>query len=151
MTQTPIERRFVRLAGAINAKAARLGLDGRVTAADLGQIFLRSAWECSYCYIGIDTLHCSFDHVVPFDGGGLNDPANMVACCMTCQRSKGVKSVREYMQARLVVQTGVDCEVCGIHFKPRYADWVRGYGRTCSRACSGRKGGETKNPAASGA
>jgi hypothetical protein len=146
MTQSPAERRYVRMAGAMNAKAARLGQYGRLQASDLATAFLRAEGRCTYCDIGIDPLHCSFDHVNPFDRGGLNQSFNIVACCMTCQRSKSTKLPDEYHKARTTVSK---CEVCGIEFKPRWADYSRGYGRTCSRACSGKKGGETKNPAAS--
>ncbi len=146
MTQSAAERRFVRMAGAINAKAARLGREGRVSARDLALVFTQSNWTCRYCGIGIDPLHCSFDHVIPFDRGGPNEPMNITACCMTCQRAKGTKVPDEYQKARALV---VECETCGREFKPRWADWSRGYGRTCSRACSGKKGGETRSPAAS--
>jgi hypothetical protein len=145
MTQTAAERRYVRMIGAMNAKAARLGLYGRLSAIDLAMAFVESGGRCTYCGIGIDPLHCSFDHVIPFDRNGRNASYNIVACCMTCQRSKSTKLPDEYEIAR---KTMSQCEVCGIEFKPRYADWVRGFGRTCSRVCSGKKGGEvTKSPA----
>jgi hypothetical protein len=148
MTQSPAERRYVRIAGAMNAKAARLGLYGRLRASDLATAFVDGQGVCAYCPIGIDPLHCSFDHVLPFDRGGQNEPQNIVACCMSCQRSKSTKLPDEYQTAR---QLRVQCEVCGIEYKPRWADYARGYGRTCSRACSGKKGGETKSLASSGA
>jgi hypothetical protein len=146
VTQSAAERRYVRLAGSINAKAARLGRAGRVSAADLAAIFVASGWKCAYCQIGIDPMHCSFDHVIAFDRGGPNDPTNIRACCLSCQRSKSTKSPEEYDQARKLM---VECEVCGKPFKPRWADWVRGFGRTCSRVCSGKKGGQTESPASS--
>lgn len=148
MTQSAAERRYVRMAGAMNAKAARLGQYGRLYAGDLANAYLASGGRCTYCGIGIDPLHCSFDHVNPFDRGGLNQPFNIVACCMTCQRSKSTKLPAEYDTARKI---RVNCEVCGIEFKPRWADYARGYGRTCTRVCSGKKGGGTRNPASSGA
>jgi len=149
MTQTAAQRRFVRTAAYMNSKARRLGTRGSIRDTDLAQAFLDTDGACPYCGVGINPLHCSFDHVVPFDRGGENTPANIVACCMSCQRSKSTKLPVEFETAR---NTMSQCEVCGTVFKPRFADWVRGYGRTCSRACSGRKGGEaTKNPAASGA
>jgi hypothetical protein len=148
MTQSPAERRYVRMAGAMNAKAARLGLYGRISSIDLAMAFLQAQGLCTYCGIGIDPLHCSFDHVIPFDRDGVNASYNIVACCMSCQRSKSTKLPSEYETAR---KLRVQCEVCGIEYKPRWADYARGYGRTCSRACSGKKGGETRNPASSGA
>jgi 5-methylcytosine-specific restriction endonuclease McrA len=139
VTQTPAERRYIRLTAAINKKAAGLGREGRIRPSDLAAAFMNSNWVCTYCGIGIDPLHCSFDHVVPFDNGGPNEPGNIVACCMTCQRGKGTKSPPEYEFARHLLS---QCEVCGVQFKPRYADWRRGFGRTCSRICSGKKGGQ---------
>jgi len=146
MTQTPEQRRFVRLAGSINAKASRLGVPGVVTAVDLAVTYMKSEGHCSYCGIGIDPMHCSFDHVIPFHRRGPNVPANIVACCMTCQRGKSTKPPEEYEKARIL---RVSCEVCGKEYRPRWADYARGYGLTCSRSCSGKKGGETKSPASS--
>lgn len=146
MTQSAAERRFVRMAGAMNTKAARLGQYRRLTSVDLAAAFVISNGKCTYCGIGIDPLHCSFDHIIPFDRDGPNVAENIVACCMTCQRSKGTKLPSEFAFAKQLLNT---CETCGILFKPRYADYMRGYGRTCSRSCSGKKGGETRSPAAS--
>jgi len=146
--QTKAERRFVRLAGSMNSKAARLGREGRISAGDLAAAFLASDWTCPYCGTGIDPLHCSFDHVVPFDKGGTNRPEDILACCLTCQRSKGVKTLDQYEFAQTLRSEGAECEVCGKPYIPRWADWMRGYGRTCSRICAGKKGGETtKTPA----
>lgn len=147
MTQTPAERRFVRLAGSMNTKAVKLGRPSTITARDLAAAFLAAEWKCPYCGVGIDPMHCSFDHRMPFDAGGLNTPENVVACCLSCQRSKGRKTPEQYEQAMALGPT--PCDVCGKPFQPRWADWVRGYGRTCSRTCAGKKGGETRSPASS--
>lgn len=144
MTQTAAHRRYVRLAGSMNKKAALLERPGTITASDLAFAFIAADWECPYCGIGIDPLHCSFDHVIPFDKNGNNEPSNVVACCLSCQRSKGTKTPEQYEFARKLLER---CEVCGILFKPRWADYVRGYGKTCSRACAGTKGGKSKVPA----
>lgn len=144
MTQTPAERRYVRLAGSMNTKAVRLGRSGTITATDLAAAFVASGWTCPYCGTGIDPMHCSFDHIVPFDKGGINDPSNIIACCLSCQRSKGVKSIDEYREAQTLRHEGAQCEVCGRDFTPRWADWSRGYGKICSRGCAGKKGGERK-------
>jgi hypothetical protein len=138
MPQTAAQRRFVRTAGAMNKKAARLGSPGRLSAADLGRAFVRSGGECPYCRIGITPDQCSFDHIVPFETGGHNTPENLTACCMTCQREKASRSVEDFMLARTL---SVQCSVCGTSFKPRFADYQRGYGTTCSRSCAGTIGG----------
>ena len=137
MTQTAAQRRLIRLAASTNRKAAALGLNGRITADDYARAFIASGGVCPYCGIDITPEHCSFDHKVPFDRGGENEPSNIVACCLTCQREKGTKTPEEFARARTLM---VNCESCGRTFKPRYADYVRGYGRTCSAECAGLKG-----------
>lgn len=137
MKQTPTQRRYVRLAGSVNRKAAGLGLEDRITADDLARIFAKSEGFCPYCGIEIDSMGCSFDHVDPFDLGGSNHVDNIVACCLTCQRSKGRKTVTDYDIARKLF---TNCEICGKGFKPRWSDWRRGFGTTCSASCAGMKG-----------
>jgi 5-methylcytosine-specific restriction endonuclease McrA len=137
VTQTAAQRRLIRLAASTNKKAAVLGLNGRITAEDYARAYIATEGECPYCGIGITPESCSFDHVVSFAREGLNEPANIVACCLTCQREKSTKSPEEFAQARLLV---VACEICGKVFKPRFADWIRGFGRTCSAECAGMKG-----------
>lgn len=137
MTQTAAERRFTRIAASMNSKARRLGRAGRVTANDLGWLFLK-AWDgCPYCGIGLSALDCSFDHVLPFDSGGENEVANLAACCLTCQRSKAKRLAHEFAEARALV--GI-CPIDGTRFRPRYADIKRGYGVYCSLRCAGKAG-----------
>ncbi len=142
MTQSTAERRFSKLAAAINQKARKLGAPGTVSATDLALVFLAFNRKCAYCGFEISAAGVSFDHVVPFVKGGANTIENLAASCMTCQRGKFTKTPEEWAAARNQV---VICEVCKDPkgFKPRWADWVRGYGRTCSRKCSGQKGGES--------
>lgn len=137
MTQTAAQRRLIRLASSTNRKAAGLGLNGRITAEDYARAYIAAEGMCPYCGIDITPEHCSFDHAIPFDRGGQNEPANIVACCLTCQREKATKTPEEFAHARVLMST---CESCGKVFKPRYADWLRGYGRTCSSECAGLKG-----------
>lgn len=137
MTQTRAERRFVRIAAAMNTKAARLGRAGRVSARDLGWTYLRGEDVCPYCGIGLSPYDCSFDHVLPFDAGGDNTVDNLVACCLTCQRSKARRLVHEYAEARALVR---QCPVDGTEFRPRWADVKRGYGVYCSLRCAGTAG-----------
>lgn len=137
MTQTATERRFVRIVAAMNKKAAGLGRNGRLTPADLASAYIDAEALCHYCTIGITTGDCSFDHVVPFVAGGENERANLVACCLTCQRQKASRMAHEFALARV---HEASCEICGIRFKPRWADVRRGYGTTCSAKCAGTKG-----------
>lgn len=139
MTQSAAERRFSKLAAAVNQKARKLGAPGRVSVDTLAIVFVASGRRCAYCGIGLDWKGVSFDHIVPFVKGGVNHQSNLAASCMTCQRGKFTKNPAEWAEARTQV---VQCEVCKREFKPRWADWVRGYGKTCSRKCSGTKGGQ---------
>jgi len=140
LTQTATERRFSKLAAAINAKARRLNAPGTISATDLALVYLAADRKCEYCGIEVSPGGVSFDHAIAFARGGANIRENLAASCMTCQRGKFTKSPEEWEQARHLV---VQCSVCGKDFKPRWADYVRGYGRTCSRVCSGTKGGES--------
>lgn len=137
--QHPLEHRFKRLATGANKKARHLGRSGIITYVDLFHIFKDSEGLCTYCGIGIYPETCSFDHVQAFDRGGTNDPSNVVACCLECQRGKFTKSPAEFEQWRTL---RVTCPVDGIVFRPRWADYSRGYGKYCSRRCSGAVGGQ---------
>ena len=142
MSQSPGQRRFSKLAAAINQKAEKLGARGRVTANDLLRVFLKADQKCEYCGVELNWQGVSFDHRQAFANGGANTPDNLASSCMTCQRGKFTKTPTEWAIARGLV---VQCEVDGVWFKPRWADYQRGYGRTCSRKCSGTKGGQAES------
>jgi len=109
----------------------------RLTAEDLAKVWLDDAGRCRYCDIDIPLMTASFDHVVPLSKQGPHLPQNLAACCITCQRSKYTKTSDAYQE---FMRLQVVCP-CGTVFRPRWADWVRGYGHYCSRSCSGRAGG----------
>jgi len=138
-TQHPLERRFKRLAAGHNKKARTVGSPGQITYVDLYRVYEKSEGACVYCGIGISPEHCSFDHVVPFINGGRNERENIVACCLTCQRGKFTKTPEEYAAWKALWRI---CPVDGTRFKPRWADYQRGQGKYCSRACSGAVGGQ---------
>ena len=50
---------------------------------------------CPYCNQKIEDGH--IDHIVPIVSGGKNDRENLVYCCATCNKSKGSKSLLEFM------------------------------------------------------
>lgn len=91
---------------------------------------------CWYCRIGIDLDHGTWDHVVPFYRGGTNEIANIVRCCMTCQRTKFTKTPEEFAEHSVMV---VICARpgCGNQWKPRWAERQRGMARYCSHTCAG--------------
>lgn len=134
MGQTNQQRRLLRLADAMNRKAARLGTSGRITASDLAMVMLTYR-VCPYC--GIDLSDGgTFDHRIAFDRGGSNTRDNLVRCCYDCQRRKFTKTPEEWLVFRDEWRT---CASCGKRFKPRFADLQRGYAVTCSRSCSGKR------------
>lgn len=121
----------------MNKKALRFGVPGRVTAGELAQIILESEGLCNYCGDALPDMEGTFDHVVPYANGGVNLPHNIVRACMSCNRTKSTKTPEELA---IYAALRVKC-ACGKIFRPRWADWKRGYGRTCSRVCAGRAGG----------
>lgn len=139
MAQTATQRRLVRVAASMNQKAARLGIPGRITAGELGQILVESEGRCSYCAVELDSMEGSFDHVVAFAQGGANLASNIVRCCHICNRTKGFTKSPEDLA--LYEQLRVTCPVDGTVFRPRWADWRRDLGRYCSRRCAGTVGG----------
>jgi 5-methylcytosine-specific restriction endonuclease McrA len=141
MPQHPLEHRFKRLATGANRKAQRLGRPGRISFVDLYELYIESEGVCTYCGIGVAPESCSFDHVVPFDRDGDNIKANIVVCCLTCQRAKFTKMPAEFEAWK---QLEVTCPVDGKVFRPRWADYIRGYGKYCSRRCSGAVGGQSR-------
>lgn len=52
-------------------------------------IYARDDHRCQYCGDGFATAELTFDHVVPVAQGGRKDWANIVTCCITCNRRKG--------------------------------------------------------------
>lgn len=132
LTQHPEERRLTRLAISYNRKAARLGVSGTVTAVDLA----RKPAQCHYCTIGLEVGQGTFDHVIPFDRGGSNQPENIVRCCLTCNRTKFNKTPAEFAAHR---ELEMECQVCGKRYKPRWGEYINGRARVCSRSCAAKK------------
>ena len=132
MAKGNVQRIYERKAKGFNDKARALGLRGTVTAEDLA----RKPLQCHYYGIGLAQLNSEFDHVIPFDAGGPNDPGNIVRCCKECNNRKFTKSAEEFSR---YTNTTYVCVVCGKEFRPRYADEKRGYGVTCSLSCAARK------------
>lgn len=106
----------------------------KIYAEDLAGIWLRAAGKCSYCGIEVDLMGASFDHEHPLSKGGYNGVGNLRLCCITCQRSKYDKNAIEYQEWRRLSRR---CKTCRTVFRPRWADYKRGYGYYCSRKCSG--------------
>jgi hypothetical protein len=132
--QTKEQRRLIRLAASMNKKARRLGAPGLLTAEDLARITLKQS-TCKYCRVRLEVGQGSFDHIIAFDRGGANAFHNVTRCCFACQRSKFTKSEAEYAKHRTLTVT---CPVDGTVFKPRWAEWINGRARVCSRRCAAK-------------
>ena len=59
-------------------------------------IFERDEYTCQYCGKKGGRLEC--DHIHPFSLGGQSVPENLVTACMSCNRSKGAKTLSEWRQ-----------------------------------------------------
>ena len=58
-------------------------------------VFARDDYRCQYCGDGFPTNELTFDHVLPVAQGGRKDWANIVTCCVTCNRRKGGRTPAE--------------------------------------------------------
>jgi hypothetical protein len=127
-----IQRLYDRRALYFNRKAISMGLHGTVTAEELVVLPL----VCHYCGIGLTHSLTEFDHQIPFERGGSNTIDNIVRCCKHCNGTKFTKTPTEFLEFQ---EEPFLCIVCGRSFRPRYSDWKRGYGTTCSRKCAAKK------------
>jgi 5-methylcytosine-specific restriction endonuclease McrA len=124
-----LKRRLGRIAAGFNAKARRLNRRGVVLWTHLAVL----PDECAYCGIGLSKMEGSYDHAVPWNRGGSNDPSNIVRCCLDCQRRKFDKTPEEFAEHKAMRKV---CALpgCTNTFQPRYAEDKRGMARYCSRS-----------------
>lgn len=54
----------------------------------------RDAHTCVYC--GVSGVSLQLDHVIPRSRGGADTPDNLVACCKSCNSSKGARTPDEW-------------------------------------------------------
>ncbi len=58
-------------------------------------VYARDALTCQYCGARLPPHLLSYDHVMPRTRGGRTDWANVVTCCIPCNRSKGDRTPEE--------------------------------------------------------
>jgi hypothetical protein len=58
-------------------------------------VFERDDYTCRYCGKRGTPLEC--DHVTPVSKGGKTDESNLVTACRSCNRSKGAKTLEEWL------------------------------------------------------
>lgn len=82
-------------------KAARraAGIVGRFTPQDVERLLIAQQGKCVGC---TTDLHEKFevDHIVPLARGGTNAPDNLQLLCPFCNKSKGAKSMSEWLSWR---------------------------------------------------
>jgi 5-methylcytosine-specific restriction endonuclease McrA len=61
-----------------------------------GAVLHRDGWTCRYC--GGEAV--GVDHVDPEARGGATTPANLVATCQSCKRTKGTRTPEEWRRAQ---------------------------------------------------
>lgn len=73
------------------------GVVGRVAipSAMRDTVSAREGRLCTYC--GDTNGPFDHDHIFPVSRGGLNDPSNLTLACASCNRSKGAKTLREWV------------------------------------------------------
>ncbi|MGN6814734.1 MAG: HNH endonuclease [Solirubrobacterales bacterium] len=59
-----------------------------------GAVLHRDGWTCRYC--GGEAM--GVDHVAPRARGGPTTPANLVAACQRCNRTKGLRTPAEWQR-----------------------------------------------------
>lgn len=61
-------------------------------------IYASDDFRCIYCDCDCaeDGNMATLDHVVPHIDGGTDEPANLVTACLSCNSSRGAKTVREF-------------------------------------------------------
>jgi 5-methylcytosine-specific restriction endonuclease McrA len=81
-----------------NRRRARLrdGDSPGVTSAEWLALLARHHNRCAYCG---STKQLTRDHVHPISRGGRDEPANVVPACLSCNSSKGAKTVAEWLGA----------------------------------------------------
>jgi len=80
-----------------NRRARKLEVPGSgVTLQDLQQKYQTQEGKCIYCSDPLGTTF-ELDHIQPIAHGGLHEPTNCTLTCRWCNRSKGHKTVEEWL------------------------------------------------------
>ncbi len=60
-------------------------------------IYMRDGLACVYCLEGLeDGVKLTLDHLKLYSRGGSNNESNLVTACLTCNSSRGTKTVKAY-------------------------------------------------------
>jgi 5-methylcytosine-specific restriction endonuclease McrA len=78
--------RFYFRAISANARAKKMGAEGRVTADDLEEVYAKFGGKCANCGA---TEHLVFDHIISYFNKGTNTKDNLQLLCRICNMLKG--------------------------------------------------------------
>jgi 5-methylcytosine-specific restriction endonuclease McrA len=81
-----------------NAKARKLGIEGKLSGADIKAQYEAQEGRCFYCGAELDD-HWHVDHFVPFSLSGSNTKDNIRVACGFCNDSKGTRHPDEFLRA----------------------------------------------------
>lgn len=94
-----------KYAAALNSRAARAGLPGRLSAVGLRDRILESRGRCEWCDEDLVDAEFELDHVLSLKQGGANEARNLVLSCPDCNRRKGQKHPARFA-AEIYRETG---------------------------------------------
>lgn len=104
------ERGLLRLrVGSSKRRALVNGADGEFTRDDILDAMDRQGKTCAAPWCDADlSIGYDVDHIIPLSRGGSNWPDNLQCLCPTCNRSKGAKTMDEWIEWRVVLGLSVD-------------------------------------------
>lgn len=79
---------------------ARANAKGSYSARDVDLIRRFLGDRCAYCGVSLYGGG-EIDHMIPLDKGGSHAPSNLTIACMPCNRAKGNRTPKEYLEYRL--------------------------------------------------
>ena len=76
------------------AHVAKVG--GKFTKADIRNMYMSQGARCYYCSVSIERVY-HIEHMVPISRGGSNWIDNICLACVPCNRMKGIRTAKEFM------------------------------------------------------
>jgi 5-methylcytosine-specific restriction endonuclease McrA len=88
-----------------NRRARRRAAGGAHTIEQVMELMEKQRFVCVCCQTSIkDSFHR--DHIVPLASGGSNDISNIQLLCPPCNRSKGARSMDQFLKTRNLMKEG---------------------------------------------
>lgn len=94
-------------------KAIHRKSERAVSGAVQQRIWARDGFRCLYCGRPMGEVSLTIDHFVPIEGGGGNDPTNLVSACRRCNKAKGNQGPEDYCWANGLDFTGLEAYLEG--------------------------------------